>query len=126
MNMLFSMRAPQLIISSLVAQFVAWPLGLAWQYALPNRQFRIGRLKFNLNPGPFNMKEHVIITVMANCTFGTGPAYSTDTLIAQRGFYGQNFGWGFAFLVTMSTQMTGYALAGILRRFLVKPGQLLC
>ena len=76
LNMLFSMRAPQLIISSLVAQLVAWPVGLAWQYALPNRQFKIGRLKFNLNPGPFNMKEHTVIVVMANCTFGTGAAYA--------------------------------------------------
>ena len=75
LNMLFSMRAPQLIISSLVAQLVAWPIGIAWQYTFPNRQFRVGKLKFNFNPGPFNMKEHTVIVVMANCTFGTGAAY---------------------------------------------------
>ncbi len=106
------MRSPQLIISSLVAQLVAWPVGLAWQYTLPNRQFRIGRLKFNLNPGPFNMKEHTVIVVMANCTFGTGAAYATDTLLAQRAFYKQNLGWGFALLLCLSTQMVGYGIAG--------------
>lgn len=105
--MLFSMRAPQLIISSLVAQLVAWPLGLAWQYTFPNRQFRVGKLRFNFNPGPFNMKEHTVIVVMANCTFGTGAAYATDTLLAQRAFYRQDLGWGFALLLCLSTQMIG-------------------
>ena len=123
LNMLFSMRAPSIIITSLVIQLVAWPIGLAWQLVFPNRQFRIGKHKFNLNPGPFNMKEHTIIVVMANASFGQGQAYSTDTLLAQRAFYKQNLGWGFALMLTLSTQMMGYSIAGILRRFLVKPGK---
>ena len=123
MNMLFSMRSPQLIITSLVAQLVAYPIGYGWQLTFPNRQFRVGKLKFNLNPGPFNMKEHTIIVVMANCTFGGGAAYATDTLLAQRAFYGQNLGWGFDLLLTISTQMVGYGIAGVLRKFLVRPGK---
>lgn len=123
MNMLFSMRSPSISITSLVVQLVAWPIGIAWQTVLPNRQFRIGKVKFNLNPGPFNMKEHTIIVVMANASFGAGQAYATDTLIAQRAFYGQDFGWGFSLMLTLSTQMVGYGLAGVLRRFLVKPGK---
>lgn len=116
------MRAPSLIITSLVIQLVAWPIGLAWHQAFPNRQYRIGKLKFNLNPGPFNIKEHTIIVVMANASFGQSQAYSTDTLIAQRAFYKQDLGWGFSLMLTLSTQMVGYGIAGILRRFLVKPG----
>lgn len=123
MNMLFSMRSPSIQISSLVIQLIAWPIGIAWQTVLPNRQFRIGKLKFNLNPGPFNMKEHTIIVVMANASYGAGQAYSTDVLIAQKAFYGQDLGWGFAIMLTLSTQMVGYGLAGVLRRFLVKPGK---
>ena len=75
LNMLFSMRAPQLSISSLVAQLVAYPIGVLWEWVMPNREIKIGRLRFNLNPGPFNIKEHTVIVVMANCTFGI--AYST-------------------------------------------------
>lgn len=116
------MRSPQLIITSLVAQLVAYPLGYAWEKILPNRQMRIGRLKFNLNPGPFNIKEHTIIVVMANCTFGGGAAYATDTLLAQRAFYGQNLGWGFDILLCLSTQIVGYGIAGAARKFLVWPG----
>lgn len=122
MNMLFLMRAPSIIITSLVVQLVAWPIGLGWHLVLPDRNLKIGGLKFNLNPGAFNMKEHTIIIVMANACFVNGAVYSTDTLLAQRVFYGQNLGWGFALLLTFSTQMTGYGVAGVLRRFLVKPG----
>ena len=57
---------------------------------MPDRQFNVFGLKFNLNPGPFNVKEHTIIVVMANVTFGNGVAYSTDTIEALRGYYGQD------------------------------------
>lgn len=69
------------------------------------------------------MKEHTVIVVMANASYGAGQAYSTDTILAQKAFYGQDLGWGFSLMLTLSTQMTGYALAGVLRRFLVKPGE---
>lgn len=92
LNMLFSMRAPSLIITSIVAQLVAYPLGVAWEKTMPSKVFTTFGKKWTLNPGPFNMKEHTIITVMANCSFGGGSAYSTDTLLAQHAFYGQDFG----------------------------------
>ena len=50
-----------------------------------------------------------------------GVAYATDTITAQRGFYGQNLGWGFNILLCISTQMMGYGLAGIFRKVLVWP-----
>ncbi|GKA09044.1 oligopeptide transporter 4-like protein [Tanacetum coccineum] len=48
---------------------------------LPTTKFSIpgcGSRKFSLNPGPFNMKEHVLITIFANAgaAFGSGPAYA--------------------------------------------------
>ena len=79
LNMLFSMRAPSLTISSLVAQLVAYPIGVGWSMIFPDREFKIGRLRFNLNPGPFNIKEHTVIVIMANVSFGNGVAYSTGS-----------------------------------------------
>ena len=70
------------------------------------------------------MKEHTIIVVMANVNVAGGVAYATDTLTAQRGFYHQNFGWGFNILLCISTQMIGYGLAGIFRKVLVWPGEM--
>ena len=124
MNALFALRQPAITITSLVVQLVAYPLGVGWYHAFPSRQFRMFGRSFSLNPGPFNMKEHTLITVMANVNVAGGVAYATDTLTAQRGFYGQNFGWGFNILLCITTQMIGYGLAGIFRKILVWPCKL--
>jgi len=65
-NMLFSMRNPSILVTTYVIQLVAYPIGRGWDLIMPDREFRIGRLRFNLKPGRFNFKEHVIIVVMSN------------------------------------------------------------
>lgn len=74
------------------------------------------------NPGPFNMKEHVLITVMANCSYST--AYAVDIITIQRLFYNQNLGWGGGILLIWTTQFIGYGMAGLLRPFLVYPSSM--
>lgn len=41
----------------------------------------IGKFTFNFNPGPFNIKEHCLIVIMAST--GGGSAYATDILAIQ-------------------------------------------
>ncbi|CAD6583618.1 MAG: hypothetical protein ASARMPRED_001375 [Alectoria sarmentosa] len=125
LNALFALRQPAITITSLTVQLVAYPLGIGWYYAMPTRKFRLFGKSFTLNNGPFNMKEHTIIVVMANVNVAGGVAYATDTLTAQRGFYGQNFGWGFNILLCITTQMMGYGLAGLFRRVLVWPAAMI-
>jgi hypothetical protein len=125
LNMLFSMRYPYIYITSFVAQLITYPMGVGWAMVMPNRQFKTFGIKWNLNPGPFNMKEHTLITVMSNVSFGGGAAYATDTILAQKGFYKHDFGFGFQILLTLSTQMIGYGYAGLLRKFLVWPASML-
>lgn len=43
---------------------------------------------------------------MANVSFGSGVAYSTDTIQALLGFYKINKGWGYDLLFTLSTQVS--------------------
>ncbi|OLL24788.1 Sexual differentiation process protein isp4 [Neolecta irregularis DAH-3] len=121
MNMLFSMRSPSITLTSLIAQLIAFPVGKIWARCLPSRVFNTFGIRWSLNPCPFNLKEHVVITIMANVSFGGGAAYATDILLAQRAFYGQHFGAAFDLLLVISTQVLGYSLAGISRRFLVWP-----
>jgi len=71
------------------------------------------------NPGPFNIKEHVLITICANA--GAGVAYAIDIYTIQRLFYGQNLGFIGSFLLVMTTQCVGYGMAGFLRPYLVRP-----
>jgi hypothetical protein len=68
-NMLFSMRAPSISISTLIAQLLAYPIGNAWGKYMPQRTFTIFGVDWELNPGPLTIKEHTLITIMANVSF---------------------------------------------------------
>ncbi len=116
MNTLFSLRQPSISIGPLVAQVVAYPIGHAWARVMPAREFRTFGVPWSLNPGPFNIKEHAVITVMASVSFAV--AYSTDIILAQLVFYKQDFGLIFQLLLTISTQSLGYGIAGVMRKFL--------
>jgi hypothetical protein len=65
-NMLFSLRAPSVTITTYVIQLIAYPIGLGWDLVMPDKEFKVLGLKFNLRPGRFNFKEHVVIVVMSN------------------------------------------------------------
>lgn len=65
-NMLFSLRNPSIQVTTYAVQLVAYPIGLLWDLIFPDREWNILGLKFNLRPGRFNFKEHVIIVVMSN------------------------------------------------------------
>jgi hypothetical protein len=68
-NMLFSLRNPSVTVTTYVVQLVAYPLGLGWDLIMPDREWTLFGLKFNLKPGKFNYKEHVVIVAMSNvCT----------------------------------------------------------
>lgn len=124
-NMIFSLRNPSVAITTYVIQLVAYPIGKAWDLVMPDREWDILGLKFNLRPGKFNFKEHVVIVAMSNAAYGGGTLYATDVLLAQRLFYGQDFGWAFQMLFGITTLCTGYGLAGLARRFLVWPAAMI-
>lgn len=122
-NTLFSMRQPAISLGTIVAQLLAYALGQLWAKTMPNREWNTFGLKWNLNPGPFNVKEHTIIVVMAGVSFGI--AYATDIILAQVAFFDQNFGIAFQLLLTITTQVIGYGIAGLLRSFLVYPAAMI-
>lgn len=61
-------RSPTAI--QIVAQLISFPIGRAWARWVPN----VKVFGIPLNPGPFNVKEHVLITIMASV--GAGSAYA--------------------------------------------------
>jgi OPT family small oligopeptide transporter len=115
MNLLMGQHYTGLFISSAVVQLVSYPMGLGWAAVMPNTHI----FGVPLNPGPFNKKEHTIVTMMTAA--GASTSYAFDILLAQQEFYGQSWGWGFQILLTLSTQAMGFGMAGLLRRFLVWP-----
>ncbi|CAE6398593.1 unnamed protein product [Rhizoctonia solani] len=128
LNQFFSMRCkslryPSVQITALVAQLVALPAGKLLEKTLPRAHITTFGYTWSLNPGPFNIKEHTLITVMANVV--AGGAYATDIIAAQRIFYGQHWGATYQLALVISTQMFGFSLAGICRRFLVWPSSMI-
>ncbi|OCB84030.1 OPT oligopeptide transporter [Sanghuangporus baumii] len=122
-NQFFSMRYPSVFVSGLVAQLVAMPIGKAFERFLPTTRFNTFGFVWSLNPGPFNIKEHVIITVMASVV--SGGVYATEIIAAQRVYFDQTWGVGYQILLCLSSQLIGYAFAGLVRQFLVWPSAML-
>ncbi|KZT04573.1 OPT oligopeptide transporter, partial [Laetiporus sulphureus 93-53] len=115
MNQFFFFRYPSVTVGSFVALLITFPIGRAWAKFMP----RVKLFGVPLNPGPFSVKEHVLITIMASV--GASSAYATDIIAVQRVYYSQDYNFGYQWMVVMSTQLIGFSIGGILRRFLVQP-----
>ncbi|EXV01840.1 OPT oligopeptide transporter [Metarhizium robertsii] len=118
-NVLLSLRRQSTSISPTVIQLLAYPMGVGLAKVLPTTVYRVSSHEFTLNPGPFNVKEHTVITMMTAA--GSSISYAIEILLAQEVFYDQHFKWGFQLLLMVSTQAMGFGVAGIARRFLVWP-----
>ncbi|KAJ7203881.1 OPT-domain-containing protein [Mycena pura] len=122
-NQFFKMdRFPGIGVASNVAQVLAYPAAKFLEF-LPTRQFTTLGYTWSFNPGPFNKKEHMIITIMANVGFST--PYTNSIIWVQYLPLYFDQGWatsfGYQVLVALSTNFIGYGLAGLTRRFLVYP-----
>ncbi|KAF9902156.1 hypothetical protein EC991_005236 [Linnemannia zychae] len=113
-NQFFWFRTHPMTLSTLVIQLVSYPCGRLLARILPS-----GRL----NPGPFNIKEHVLVSLTANCAGSI--AYAVDITVIQKVFYGQYYGFIANLLLILCTQMLGYGMAGVLRRYLVYPAAMI-
>ncbi|KAF5934640.1 hypothetical protein HYC85_030811 [Camellia sinensis] len=75
LNQFFWYRREPLSITSVSAQIAVVPLGHLMAAAITKRVFFEGqKWEFTLNPGPFNVKEHVVMTIFANS--GAGNVYA--------------------------------------------------
>jgi OPT family oligopeptide transporter len=108
-----------LYISSVSAQIVALPLGKLMAAVLPTTPIYVPFTKwsFSLNPGPFNLKEHVLITIFASS--GSNSVYALNIVTIVKAFYHRKLHPLAALLLSLTTQMLGYGWAGLFRRFLV-------
>ncbi|TIA79936.1 hypothetical protein E3P92_03017 [Wallemia ichthyophaga] len=126
-NTVFNFRLPAPTITPIVLQLITYPAGKFLAYILPMDLYTLpawlGGKTFTLNPGPFNIKEHTLITIMANVS--VSPAYAMNVTVVTEMFYGYKLGTGFDILLFISSQCIGFGLAGFCRRFVVWPAYLL-
>ncbi|KAK7282921.1 hypothetical protein RIF29_12042 [Crotalaria pallida] len=118
-NTFFSYRTEPLTVTMISVQVATLPIGKFMAKVLPTGKFRIGKREFSLNPGPFNMKEHVLISMFANC--GSGTAYAISIIDIIRAFYGRKINFLASWFLVLTTQLLGYGWAGIMRKIVVDP-----
>ncbi|KAK3006615.1 hypothetical protein RJ639_017662 [Escallonia herrerae] len=129
LNQFFSYRREPLIITQITVQVATLPIGRFMASVLPTTKFHIpgcGSREFSLNPGPFNMKEHVLITIFANAgsAFGNGSAYAVGIVNIIKAFYGRKIHFLAAWILIITTQVLGYGWAGLLRKYVVEPAHM--
>ncbi|CAL1384779.1 unnamed protein product [Linum trigynum] len=120
LNQFFSFRSNALYVSSVSAQILVLPLGKLMAATLPRKPIFVvpfAKWSFTLNPGPFNLKEHVLITILANC--GAHGAPALDIVTSVRAFYHRHLSVSAALLMILTTQLLGYGWAGVFRKYLV-------
>ena len=78
-------------------------------------------VEFSLNPGPWNIKEHALVVMMANVS---GDMYSINAIVTSQMYYGLSKDYWFQLLLLLATQLTGFGLAGLCRRFLIRPASM--
>ncbi|KAJ3824187.1 OPT oligopeptide transporter protein-domain-containing protein [Lentinula raphanica] len=77
---------------------------------------------FSLNPGPWNIKEHGLVFIMANVAISS--PYAINAIVVSEIYYNQIWGYWFSVVLVLATQLTGFGLAGVCRRFLVWPASM--
>ncbi|KAJ1383096.1 Oligopeptide transporter, OPT superfamily [Sesbania bispinosa] len=122
-NQFFWYRKQPLSVTSISAQIAVVPIGHFMARTLPTRVFfKDTCFEFSLNRGPFNIKEHVLITIFANS--GAGTVYATHILSAVKLMYRRKLDFLPALLLMLTTQVLGFGWAGLFRKFLVEPGEM--
>ncbi|KAI8870793.1 hypothetical protein GQ42DRAFT_104437, partial [Ramicandelaber brevisporus] len=122
-NQFFWFRAQPITLGTLVVQLVVFPLAKFMEFALPRTQFSTFGWKWTLNPGPFSIKEHVLVCIFASA--GAGTVYAVDIVVIKKMFYKSDLGKGGSILLMLTSQLIGYGLAGICREFLVYPAAMI-
>ncbi|KAF8029857.1 hypothetical protein BT93_E2316 [Corymbia citriodora subsp. variegata] len=129
LNQFFSYRREPLVLTQITVQVATLPLGRLMATVLPTAKFRLpglGGREFSLNPGPFNVKEHVLISIFANAgsAFGNGSAYAVGIVNIIKAFYGRDISFGVSWILIITTQVLGYGWAGLLRKYVVEPAHM--
>lgn len=131
LNSFFTFRYPAPYVTPIIAQVVSYPCGKILAWLLPAKTWKMPDFLVrrgwddtcSFNPGPFNIKEHTVILMMT--TASSSPAYGLYFAVTTEKFYGRPQGIGLDILIVLCTQMIGFGIAGLCRRFLVWPASLI-
>jgi hypothetical protein len=111
---------PQTVSASTVfLAVITYMLGEFMAFVIP----REGIIGCWLNPHPFNVKEHLVIVIMANAS--SISAAGIEVLAVERLYSGAKLNGAFSVFLLFSSQFLGYGIAGLMRKDLVYPKNML-
>ncbi|KAK8853053.1 hypothetical protein IAR55_003754 [Kwoniella newhampshirensis] len=97
------------------------PLGRLLARVLPAYTVPLGRFSFSLNPGPFSIKEHVIIGIAANA--GSQGQWATYLPTNAALYYGITMNPAIALFFGWGASLLGFAFAAMVRPILIDDPQ---
>ncbi|KAJ7254207.1 peptide transporter MTD1 [Mycena rebaudengoi] len=126
LGQIFYFRPQTISVSQLFLQILAYILGVAMQEVIPGP----GNTRYGfktpdnafwrfMNPGPFNIKEHVAITIFASTAAHSALAISI--FAADDLYYRIQPNVAIGIFTLIGSQLMGYGLGGVMRSFLVYP-----
>ncbi|KIO29033.1 hypothetical protein M407DRAFT_71063 [Tulasnella calospora MUT 4182] len=119
--MYFTLRYPSPSLTYTVLIVCIYLLGKALEL-LPIRSWNIGPFVFELNPGPFNIKEHTAAFILSAMS---GPSLSMAFLVASEKKFNVKPSLCFQILLPLACQLAGFSLGGTFRHLLVRPASLI-
>ncbi|KAK9475590.1 oligopeptide transporter 2, partial [Lipomyces japonicus] len=123
-NQIMYFRQPSFSLTSQVIQLLLLPCGQFAAKFVPAWKFSIGKYSLNLNPGPWTFKEQMFATILTNVGASASVWSQYAPVIRENIFYGQQWSdFGFNLLITLVTQLFGFGMAGVLRRWAIYPAK---
>ncbi|KAL7747797.1 OPT superfamily [Sorochytrium milnesiophthora] len=124
LNQVLTFRPYPFSVTAYVAVLLSYPLGKFMAATLPTTTFRLPLYgECSLNPGPYSAKETILIYTMAST--GTTGVYGTDNLFVQKYYYNMDIGAAAGIFFLLATMLSGFGVAGICQRFLVRPAHMM-
>ncbi|KAF5378543.1 hypothetical protein D9615_007071 [Tricholomella constricta] len=126
LGQIFYFRPQTVFVSQLFIQIIAYILGRVLEEIIPGPGNGRDRLKTKdtrfwrfMNPGPFNLKEHVAVTIFA--ATAADSALAISIFAADDLYYNIQPNAGIGIFTLIGSQLMGYGIGGVMRSFLVYP-----
>lgn len=110
LSAIYYFKPQEISLSPVFLAVLAYLLGEAMSLSIPRRDW-LGRF---LNPHPFNIKEHLAITIMASASAVS--ALGIQIISVERLYFNNQLSAAVSIFLLLSSQFLGYGIAGLMRR----------
>ncbi|KAF7344027.1 OPT oligopeptide transporter [Mycena venus] len=96
---------------------VSWPVGKMMEQLLPDYRVPLGRFSFSLNPGPWSVKEHVLIGIAGNAA--SKGNWATYLPANAKIYYNIDMNHAIAFFFGWAVSIVGFSFTAFVRQILI-------